>query len=291
MVVRNYNSQLLREKMKLLPLDDYNLAIPKLKEVGINNLFARSVVEKHVNGKVYVDNIAGPKAFYVIHPYGMSLLYGDVSDKFLHTELKNYLMGYNGLRKASEFLQIFPSELENRIDNILGNKLCIFGSEKDRDNSGDAVVKHKRVNFKFNRGKFEQFRHRNNLNEYTFCNVDIALYNETNGRVVPNKFWNNASEFAMYGVGFSLMVEGQVVAIAFSAFMHDEMLELGMETKLECRRRGFASIVSAKLVECCLERGLEPVWACSQGNHGSYNLAVKLGFEPIAYLPYYELLM
>jgi hypothetical protein len=37
--------------MKLLPLDDYNLAIPKLKEVAINNLFARSVVEKHVDGR------------------------------------------------------------------------------------------------------------------------------------------------------------------------------------------------------------------------------------------------
>ena len=76
--------------MKLLPLHDYKLAIPKLKEVSINNLFARSVVEKHVNGNVYVDNIVSPKAFYVIHPYGMSLLYGDISDDFLQSELKDY---------------------------------------------------------------------------------------------------------------------------------------------------------------------------------------------------------
>jgi hypothetical protein len=277
--------------MKLLLPDDYELAIPKLKEVTINNLFARSVVEKHVNGKVYVDNIAGPKAFYVIHPYGMSLLYGEVSDDFLQSELKDYLLGCNGFRKASEWLQIFPSELENKIDRILGNKLSIFDGDKDRDNSGDAVVKHKRVNFKFNLRKFEQFRSKIDLTEYSFCDVDITLYNETNGSVVPNKFWNNASEFVLHGVGFSLMIEGQAVAIAFSSFMHDEMLELGMETKSECRRKGFASIVSAKLIEYCLDRELVPVWACRQGNYGSYNLAIKLGFEPIAYLPYYELLM
>jgi GNAT superfamily N-acetyltransferase len=277
--------------MKLLPLNDYKLAIPKLTEVTINNLFARSVVEQHVDGKVYVDNIATPKAFYVIHPYGMSLLYGDVSDDFLQSELKDFLLDRNGLRKASEWLQIFPSELENRIDMILGKKLTISDSGTYRDNSGDAVVKHKRINFKFNLQKFEQFRCKIDLNEYSFCDVDIDLYNETNGSVVPKKFWNNASEFLMHGVGFSLMVEDQAVAIAFSSFVHDEMLELGMETKSEYRRRGFASIISAKLVEYCLEKGLEPVWACRQGNHGSYNLAIKLGFEPIACLPYYELLI
>lgn len=277
--------------MKPLPLNDYKLAISKLREVTINNLFARSVVEQHVNGKIYVDAIAPPKAFYVIHPYGMSLLYRDVSDDFLQSELTDYLLGRNGLRKTGEWLQIFPSELENRIDTILGKKLSIFDGNKYRDNSGDVVVKHKRINFKFNLQKFQQFRRKIDLNEYSFCEVDIDLYNETNGSVVPNKFWNNASEFLTRGVGFALMVKDQAAAIAFSSFMHDEMLELGMETKLEYRRRGFASIISAKLIEYCLERGLEPVWACRQGNLGSYNLAIKLGFEPIAYLPYYELLI
>ena len=276
--------------MKLLPLDDYKLAIPKLREVAINNLFARSVVENHVKGKIYVDNYENPRAFYVIHPYGMSLLYGDVSDDFLQIELKDYLLGSNGLRKVSEWLQVFPSELENRIDRVLGNKISNI-SDKNRNSSGNAVVKHKRVNFKFNQRKFEKYKCKINLDEYSFCEVDTALYNETNGSVVPNKFWNNASDFALHSVGFSLIVKGQAVAVAFASFRHDEMLELGMETKSEYRRRGFAGIVSAKLVEYCLERELEPIWSCRQGNQGSYNLAIKLGFEPIAILPYYELLI
>ncbi len=276
--------------MKLLPRHDHKLAIPRLKDVTINTLFARSVVEQHVDGTVYVDNPSDPRAFYVIHSYGMSLLYGDVSDDFLHSELKDYMLGDNGLRTAGEWLQIFPSELENRIDEILGSRLTIFDSDRSQDDSGAAVVKHTRVNFKFNRGKFDQFKRQIDLTAYSFCDVDKTLYDETNGSVVPNKFWNNASDFALHGVGFALMVEDQAVAVAFSSFMHDEMLELGMETKSDYRRRGFASIISAKLVEYCLERGLEPVWACRQGNHGSYNLAVKLGFEPVACLPYYELL-
>ncbi|MHB8138067.1 MAG: GNAT family N-acetyltransferase [Smithellaceae bacterium] len=276
--------------MKLLPRNDYILAIPRLKEVTFNNLFARAVVEQHVDGKVYTDNLVHPKAFYVIHPYGMSLLYGNVSDDFFQSAVKDHLLGCNG-RKKDEWLQVFPSDLEDRIDNILGNKMRIFDSAQDQDNSGSVVVKHQRVNFKFNHRKFGQFRKKVNLNDYSFCNVDKNLFNETNGSVVPNNFWNNASEFLKQGVGISLMVGGQAVAVAFSAFMHDDMLELGMETKSASRKRGFASIVTAKLVEYCIEKGLEPVWSCRRGNQGSYNLAIKLGFEPTVYLPYYELLM
>jgi hypothetical protein len=103
-------------------------------------------------------------------------------------------------------------------------------------------------NFKFNLQKFKQFRCNIDLNEYSFCDVDIDLYNETNGSVVPKKFWNNAFEFLKRGVGFSLMVNDQPVSTVFSSYRHDDMLELGMETKPEYRRRGFASIISAKLV-------------------------------------------
>lgn len=277
--------------MKLLPVNEYQAALPKLREVTINNLFARSVVEKHVDGKVYVDDIETPKAFYVIHPYGMSLLFGDVSDDFLESQIKGYLLASDGFRKTGEYLQVFPSELEKRIDKMLGNKMHVFDDEKEPDNSDVAVVKHKRVNFKFDLSNYKQLRCKIDLDEYSFSEVDKALYNETDGSVVPQKFWNNASEFVLHGVGFSLMLESQAVAVAFSSFRHDEMLELGMETKSEYRGKGFATIISVKLIEYCLERGLEPVWACRLGNRGSYNLAVKLGFEPVAYLPYYELLM
>ena len=57
-----------------LEIKDYSKAVEALKKVQINNLFARAVVENHVSGKVYVDNPDNPTTFYVVHPYGMSLL-------------------------------------------------------------------------------------------------------------------------------------------------------------------------------------------------------------------------
>ncbi|MFP4169228.1 MAG: GNAT family N-acetyltransferase [Desulfonatronovibrionaceae bacterium] len=64
---------------------------------------------------------------------------------------------------------------------------------------------------------------------------------------------------------------------------------MGMETLPEFRRAGLGTAVTAKLIDYCLEKNLEPIWACRDGNQASYKLAIKLGFEPIAYLPYYEL--
>ncbi len=42
--------------MILLKQDEYKITVSQLKSVTINNLFPRSVVEQHVDGKVYVDD-------------------------------------------------------------------------------------------------------------------------------------------------------------------------------------------------------------------------------------------
>lgn len=268
---------------------DYKQACSRLKKVTINNLFARSVVEHRVEGKVYVDNVSEPNCYYVVHPYGMSLLYGQLSKDYLSSELTGYLVGTNSLRKTDEFLQIYPLELEERIDDALGERLFHQGLNKDYDQTVHAVVKHKRINFTFNRKKFAEYLSQADLDSYRFLSVDKKLFEQMEGSVVPQKFWNNYSDFARYGVGFSLLSGNIPVAVAFSSFSHDNMLELGMETAVDHRQRGYASRVSAKLIMYCIDNGLEPIWACRAGNLGSYNLAIKMGFEPSAYLPYYEL--
>lgn len=63
--------------MKTLPKSNYKKAAEAIKNVAINTLFAEAVIEQKINGKIYVDNIEKPKTFYIIHPYGMTLLLGD----------------------------------------------------------------------------------------------------------------------------------------------------------------------------------------------------------------------
>ena len=279
--------------MKLLPPGKYALAAPALAGVTFHNLFAWSVIERHVSGTVYVDDLKSPGIFYVVHPYGMSLLFGDISDDFVHHQLRDYLLNKNKIRQETEWLQVYPVEWETRIDVMLKDKLILAVKNVDQQNSTEKVknakvIKHTRVNFKFSRSKFESLK-KSLTQNFKIVKTDNRLFTEIGGSVVPKKFWDNEDDWARKGVGFTLIESGKWITTAFSSFIHEDQLDLGMETKPEYRKQGYARYVCARLIDHCLEHGYEPLWACSSGNLGSYHLAQKLGFEPVRHLPYYEL--
>lgn len=69
----------------------------------------------------------------------------------------------------------------------------------------------------------------------------------------------------------------------------NRIFELGIETVPEFRSRGFAEMVCAVLIDFCIRNHYEPIWACRQENTGSYQLALKPGFEVLTIIPYYQL--
>ncbi len=78
-------------------------------------------------------------------------------------------------------------------------------------------------------------------------------------------------------------------ATAFSAYILDDQLEIGIETLAEFRKMGFAELVCGALIDYCLDSGYEPVWSCRFENTASYPLAQKMGFVPVSITPYYRL--
>ena len=109
------------------------------------------------------------------------------------------------------------------------------------------------------------------------------------GSVIPKSFWDSPHDFKQKGVGFGLYYDGKLVSTAFSSFRFPGKLELGIETAEEFKGMGFGEMVCKALIEYCIEKNLEPVWACRLENTGSYRLAKKLGFVPCRELPYYKL--
>jgi GNAT superfamily N-acetyltransferase len=220
----------------------------------------------------------------------MSLLYGEIKDSFLKTDLKDYMLRNNTLRRRDESLQVSPIDPEGRIDETLGSLMCLHNHKDTQNAESYKVIKFKRVNFKFNQNKFEQYLLSTNINQYAFSKVNSSLFENISGAAVPNQFWDDASKFLSIGVGYSLIKENQPIATAFSSFIHYHMLEIGVETHPDYRKQGYGGIISAKLISYCIEKDLEPIWSCRYGNQGSYNLALKMGFEPTSNIPYYELL-
>mgnify|MGYP000940173832 FL=1 len=107
--------------------------------------------------------------------------------------------------------------------------------------------------------------------------------------MIPRFFWNSPELFKKVGAGFTLYYNGEPASTAFSAYVENNKLEIGIETIEKFKGKGFALLVCSALIDYSIDRGLEPEWSCRLENTGSYRLAQKLGFVPQLYIPYYRL--
>jgi len=269
--------------MILLDKKDFYKVIESIKSVAFNNLFARSVVECKVSGKIYVDNIKNPKTYYVIHPYGMTLLFGDWNNHEFNNKFKNYALNLNNIRAKNEWMQVFPNEWNDVLLKLFNNSIV---KSENKINETEIIELNTRVNFKFNHSKYMIIEENTNPC-IEIVRIDKDIYENMPGTVVPKYFWDNKEDFLKNGIGFSLIYNSQLAATAFSSYIHENKLEMGIETVGNFRKMGFAEKVCCALINYCIENNYEPVWSCRLQNTGSYKLAKKIGFDPILELPYY----
>lgn len=265
----------------------YKEFISSLEEVSINTLFARAVIEGQVNGTVYVDELISPKTFYISHPYGMSLLFGKSNNKEFNKSFKDYALNTFKVRNAFEWLQVFPSTWERTINKLFQGHIIESSCNKPGENS-NLIEINTRVNFKFKLVKCIQGK-MNLPKDLKLVRTDLEAFQKMKGSVVPKLFWKTAEDFLSNGIGFSSFIDSELACTAYSAFIFEGKLEIGIETVKAFRGRGLAFHTCSKLIDYCITKGLEPVWACRLDNTESYKLAKKLGFEPSIEIPYYRL--
>jgi hypothetical protein len=222
-----------------------------------------------------------------MHPYKMSLLVGVLDNEEFNAGLLDHLLNRNHARKATEWLQAYPADWNKKLSEMLGINLIKSGSSDIPMHS--IIEENTRVNFRFNKSRYLAFRRNMSNCAYTIVHTDKEHFESMPGNVVPKFFWSDATEFCRHGIGFTLLVKGKPASTAYSAFLRDKQLELGIETCEEFRGKGFALHTCSSLIDYCLENDYEPVWSCRLENTGSYKLAQKLGFEPSFTLPYYRL--
>jgi hypothetical protein len=271
-----------------LEIKDYSKAVEALKKVQINNLFARAVVENHVSGKVYVDNPDNPTTFYVVHPYGMSLLSGKHDNQDFNKAFKYHALNKNKTQNAHVWMQAYPEQWNVELKTLFSN-ISIKSSENKTKQPTNIVELNTRVNFKFNHVKYTELKKKIKTTESSVIRTTEKEFKSMRGSVIPSNFWNNANDFLINGIGFSTYSGNELACTAFTSFIVDNFLELGMETIPKFRGRGFAQYTCSKLIDYCLENDYEPIWACRLENTGSYHLAEKLGFDVSIQIPYYRL--
>ncbi|HAS39461.1 MAG TPA: GNAT family N-acetyltransferase [Microscillaceae bacterium] len=272
--------------MILLPPTDYQKVAGLIHPIEINNLFARSVVEQHVTGKIYVDNSDSPEVCYVLHPYGMSLLAGNSQITAFNDWFRAYCLNTHQTRQSYEWMQAYPKGWDKVLQALFGEHMVTSADSIPNQSAG--VVLNTRVNFAFDKTKYLQMK----LTPHPKGEVvrtDQQLYAAMQGSVVPQYFWDDVDSFYENGIGFSVLYDGDLAATAYASFVHEHQLEIGIETVERFRGKGLAKQVCAVLIDHCLEHHYEPIWSCRLENTGSYHLALKLGFEPTLHWSYYRL--
>lgn len=257
-------------------------ALQSLDSVPLNTGFARAVLEGKVDGTFWVDRVDSPRAFHALHPYGMSLVWGDAF-KEASAHVLHHLQAGAYRTDRDEWLQIDPRWQHLDWDQQLG------AIEEPTTIGSSPCSRHTRINFIFDEGRFKQVTDKDELQEgwqlRRATGEDFAL----SGQVVPSHFWRNAEQFLAAGGGWCAEQAEEVGAIAFVSYRWNDEFEIGIETMPHARRRGLGLAVAWRLISDVLEAGLRPVWSCRMDNAASYALAQTLGFSLLRTLPYYRM--
>jgi RimJ/RimL family protein N-acetyltransferase len=280
-----------------VPPSRYADLLPLLEAVHFNAHFARAVLKGRVRGTVHVDDPGRPQAAYILHPCGMSLLCGSSRPVPFTGALLDYMLDRAHLRRSAELAQAFPDAWHGVLAAGLGPRLLRRDdpARKGLDSAGvrklgaGRVVEWSRLNFEFDSAAFQALREPPLPAGLRLERAGRDVFNPWPGSVLPCFFWDGAEEFDANGVAFAVFDGSRPLCVAFSAWMLDGVLEIGIETHADARMRGLAIVACAALVRHALSRGLEPVWSAHRENRASQILARRLGFTMTLQLPYYEL--
>jgi len=206
----------------------------------------------------------------------MSLLLGDYTNYDFRKDFKKYCLNSEDNREKPDWLQVFPLEWCAVIEEIA----------KTTEN---VIEQYDRINFKFNREKYDVFRKTLNLNNWEIIETNAEVFESMPGTVVPRLFWDSANDFEHKSKGYTLYVDQKPVSTAFASFLLEDILEIGIQTVDGLNGKGYSAITCCKLIDYSLENDLLPLWSCKKDNIGSMKLAQKLGFEIAKTGPYYKI--
>lgn len=257
--------------------------VATLERVGVNTGFARAVAERMVDGALWADRLPAPRAFHALHPYGMSLVWGDSLAAAADDVADHLIRG--DYRRSDEWLQVDPRWPQLDWDALLG------AEPADRlVGGGEAgVVRFSRVNFSFDPARFRALHGASVVPDGWRVRRAAAPDFSLTGSVVPKFFWRDAAQFLAQGGGWCLERDGNPGAIAFTSFRFGREVEIGIETMPLARRQGLGLAVAVAMIKDLLADDLTPVWSCRRENQASYELALRLGFRLTRTIPYYRL--
>jgi len=170
------------------------------------------------------------------------------------------------------FLQICSSGWETKIARLFEGYIK------------DKIVRH---NYRLNK---ESFNNHTEWQKRIPAGFEMIYYDANSGEFLDKhnkdrEFWRPESK----RFGFVLIKSNEIISDCISVYYEKmaydskaaRVVEIGIETKAEYRRRGLAFLTCSAFIEHCLLHDFEPNWGCWNYKPESQALAKKLGFEEI----------
>ena len=127
--------------------------------------------------------------------------------------------------------------------------------------------------------EFYEGFYKNGLGDLRIVPIDASLMERCVWREYIYSIYGDFERFEEAGFGFALCDGDQPLSEAYAGFLGKGVAEIGLVTREEVRRKGFATMTCAYLIAYCLKFGYSIRWSCGADNVASIKTAEKLGFR------------
>ncbi|HEC38222.1 hypothetical protein LCGC14_0546360 [marine sediment metagenome] len=257
--------------------EEFSMIYPLLKGLLKYNYILRSVIDGSVAGRVFVDDAENPKTVLLWDKTDCAGIYieGEYSPEIAKA--------MNNLIRE----KIIPEA--NTIEDTKDIASCYSPIDVWEDKmvrevfAGLFVMKSYRKFLIFDKGKNKIL----NWEKLVPDNFKMVRFSE-DVEMLKNQDIKNADQlvhrisYSKPGFGCCLIDKkvNEIASVCFSDWSSDVYLEVGIKTEEKYRKRGFAAVTTAAMIEFALERGIEHIgWHLWDGNIGSEYTAIKAGFR------------
>ena len=238
--------------MRKVSENDYRKFITWAKDNTANNVYPCSIAEGIQSGDIYVNDDADADAVFFWHYCGFGYISGKPSDKFLNDI-------YSVMRSDHNQRRLVLITSDDTVTDYFRDKEVLLDSRLEYSYLPRRYTDETDISF-----------HIEQINAENISRIE--------GRIIPSFSWKSPDRFLKEGFGYIALDRERVCAVAFSAAVSSDEIDIGVETHEDYRRKGLAAILTGRMCEHILEIGKRPVWAHSISNEGSMNTALKCGF-------------
>ena len=239
---KEYSHELFEKYADMLKNAEY------ARNCSANAVYPMSMAEGFQDGTVISDE----DAVLFWHYAGFAYISGNPDEKFLNKIYQKY----------------FQKEPERRFVLVTDDpKVEEFFAGKE------GVRLEKRAEYRF--GKLPNVAREC---KYRTEQISETNYDRIHGKIVPDFSWASREQFLKNGFGFVALDGEKVIAVAFSAAVSSDEVDIGIETDESYRHQGLAKTLADKICREIILEGKKPVWAHSVSNEGSKHTAESAGF-------------